>query len=518
MDELHKEFGWNCWLQLALFLLYDWLRSNTSIIHVIQEMNWIPIRQYTFKIMSKFTHNHVMELSYDFHANKRSKTIGFSLVPQAIDFIIAVWYLSYRLSMNMFLGLVVISIVYHKINTKFRAIQTVLLRDYVTTSDKEGQRLEESVRGWCTISMKFVDMTIEDEQHSHQKKQIAHMWQSVIEDFILRKGYAFTLILAMLQIKHGKMVVGDLAALMVYFSGLIGSLRYFASLPEFAAHQIVMVEKLFETLRLRPTIKDRDGTAEFILKGGEVKFDNVSFYHHPLKKTLEDVSFVAAAGKTTALIGESGGGKSTLLCLIFRFFDVVNGFLQIDGQDVREVTLESLRQHIGVVLQDPTLFNETIAENIRYARENATEEEVIKACKTAGIHDKITSFPKGYNTVVGEGGFKLSSGERQRVAIARAVMKRPKIFLLDEATSNVDSETEWEIQQSLKRLTKGCTIISVVHRLSTIMDADQIIVVEKGGIVEKGTHDQLLELKVLLMDEVSGSYVFTQEEQANAEL
>ncbi|KAI9763370.1 MAG: hypothetical protein M1840_000562 [Geoglossum simile] len=492
MDELHKEFGWNCWLQFALFLLYEWLTSNSSVIHVIQKIYWIPIQQYTFETMSKFTHNYIMKLSYDFHTNKRS---SFSLVPQAIDFIVAAWYLSYRLGTNMFLCLVMISIVYHKVNTKFRAIQTVLLRDYYTTCDKEGQRLEESVRGWRTVSMKFVDMAVEDEQRSHRKKQIAHMWQSVVEDFILRKGYAFALILAMLRIKRGKMVVRDLVTLMVYCSRLIDSLRYFASLPELAAKQSVLVEKLFETLHLRPTIKDRDGAAEFILKGGEVKFDNVSFYYHPLKKTLEDVSFVAAAGKTTALVGESGGGKSTLLCLIFRFFDVVNGFVKIDGQDVREVTLESLRQHIGVVPQDPALFNETIAENVRYARENATEDEVIEACKAAGIHDNITSFPEGYNTVVGEGGFKLSGGERQRIAIARAVLKRPKIFLLDEATSNVDSETEGEIQQSLKKLTQGCTTISIAHRLSTIMDADQIVVVGKGGIVEKGTHDQLLELR-----------------------
>ena len=247
---------------------------------------------------------------------------------------------------------------------------------------------------------------------------------------------------------------------------------------------------LFNT---KPTVTD--GLGRLRLQSGRVTFNHVKFTYDGKKQIINDVTFDIAPGKTVALIGETGGGKSTILKLLFRFYDIAGGSIRIDGQDIRTVSLESLREHIGVVPQDPSLFNETIMHNVRYSRVGASDEEVMEACRAAAIHDKIMSFTNGYMSKVGEKGVKLSGGELQRIAIARAILKDPKIILLDEATSSVDSETEGEIQEALKKLSRGRTTFVVAHRLSTIVDADLILVIKDGAILEQGPPAELLRSK-----------------------
>ena len=210
---------------------------------------------------------------------------------------------------------------------------------------------------------------------------------------------------------------------------------------------------------------------------------------------IKDLSFSAASGQTIALVGETGSGKSTILNLLFRFYDVREGSIKIDGQDLRDVTLESLRQSIGVVPQDPVLFNDTVMNNVRYSKLDATDEEVVEACKAAAVHDKVLTFTDGYSSIVGENGVKLSGGEKQRIAIARAILKDPKIILLDEATSSVDTQTEHHIQRALKELTKCRTTFVVAHRLSTVMEADVMLVIKDGAIAEQGSPKDLLEAR-----------------------
>ena len=231
------------------------------------------------------------------------------------------------------------------------------------------------------------------------------------------------------------------------------------------------------------------------MEGGAVEFKNVHFSYEGTKPIIKAVSFLAQPGQKIALVGETGGGKSTLLKLLFRFYDVSEGAVLIDGQDVRSVTLESLRSCIGVVPQDPSMFNDTVMNNVRYSKLEATDEEVMKACEAAIVHDKILSFTKGYQSIVGEKGIKLSGGELQRLAIARAILKDPAIILLDEATSSVDTDTESRIQRALYKLTKGRTTFTVAHRLSTILDADIILVIKDGEIVERGPPNELLAAK-----------------------
>jgi len=239
-------------------------------------------------------------------------------------------------------------------------------------------------------------------------------------------------------------------------------------------------------------VTDRPGAKPLAVTKGALRFENVRFGYEAERPILKGISFDVPAGQTVAVVGSSGSGKSTIGRLLFRFYDVQGGAIRIDGQDLRDVTQQSLHEAIGVVPQDTVLFNDTIRYNIAYGRAGATEDEIIEAARAAQIHDFILTLPDGYDTAVGERGLKLSGGEKQRVGIARTLLKNPPVLLLDEATSALDSETERGIQAALARATQGRTAITIAHRLSTIADADLIIVLEAGEIVESGSHDALL--------------------------
>ncbi|EFW18648.1 heavy metal tolerance protein [Coccidioides posadasii str. Silveira] len=253
---------------------------------------------------------------------------------------------------------------------------------------------------------------------------------------------------------------------------------------------MIDAEALFGLLRQKPTITNEPGAQELVYKEGQVAFRDVEY--DPRRKVLKGLDFEAFPNWITAIVGKSGEGKSTILDLLLRFYDPTAGTIYVDGQDISKVTLDSLIATLGIVPQSPELFGDTIMANVRFGRLDATDEEVMDACKAAAIHDKIMSFPDRYNTVVGDGGPSLSRGEQQRVAIARVILKNPKIVLLDEVTASLDSETESQVQQGLQRLSTGRTTIIIAHRLSTIKKADQILVVGDGKIIERGTHTELL--------------------------
>jgi ATP-binding cassette subfamily B protein len=255
---------------------------------------------------------------------------------------------------------------------------------------------------------------------------------------------------------------------------------------------VIDIENLFAILHRKPEIEDRPGAQPLDARQGAIRFDNVSFSYDPERQILKGLSFEVPAGKTVAVVGPSGAGKSTISRLLYRFYDVTGGRIEIDGQDIRDVTQVSLRSAIGMVPQDTVLFNDTIRYNIRYGRWEATDAEVEEAARHAQIDHFIRIAPKGYETEVGERGLKLSGGEKQRVAIARTILKGPPILLLDEATSALDSHTERDIQDALDRVSKNRTTLVIAHRLSTIVGADEILVLDRGAIVERGTHPQLL--------------------------
>lgn len=261
---------------------------------------------------------------------------------------------------------------------------------------------------------------------------------------------------------------------------------------------LVQAEQLLELLKTEPTVKD--GAAEFQFGKGAIEFEAVHFSYDGTKSIVNDLNFSAFPGQKIALVGETGCGKSTILKLLFRLYDVGSGSVKIDGQDLRDVTLKSLRSCIGVVPQNPVLFNDTVMNNVRYSKLDATDEQVIEACKAAAFHEKILTFTNGYASMVGENGVKLSGGEVQRLAIARAILMDPKIILLDEATSAVDCQTEALIQTALRRLSHGRTTFCVAHRLSTVMDADVMLVVKDGSIAEQGSPKELIKQKGKFFD------------------
>jgi ATP-binding cassette subfamily B protein len=253
-------------------------------------------------------------------------------------------------------------------------------------------------------------------------------------------------------------------------------------------------ERVFEILDTAPTIADSDEAIDLPDFRGAVEFRDVHFAYDDEKTALDGISFVAEAGEMIGLVGHSGAGKSTLVNLITRFYDPAHGEILIDGHDHRDIKLASLRRQIGVVLQDPFLFEGTIADNIGYSMPDASRVQIIAAAKAANAHDFIVKFPDGYDTRVGERGTRVSSGERQRISIARAILKNPRILILDEATSSVDTETESKIQEALQRLIRGRTVFAIAHRLSTLKHADRLIVLDNGKVDELGTHEELIEL------------------------
>jgi ATP-binding cassette subfamily B protein len=253
-------------------------------------------------------------------------------------------------------------------------------------------------------------------------------------------------------------------------------------------------ERIFEILDTKNDVENKPGAVDLSVVEGRVEFRDVTFrYFQGSEPVLSDISFSAEPGQTVALLGATGSGKSSIINLIPRFYDVSEGQVLIDGHDVRDLTLESLRQHIGIVLQETVLFSGTIRDNIAFGRPNATDDEIVAAAQAAAAHDFITAFPQGYDTPVGERGATLSGGQKQRVAIARALLLDPHILILDDSTSSVDLNTEYEIQKALDTLMKGRTSFVIAQRISTVLNADQILVLDKGSVVARGTHEELME-------------------------
>ena len=309
---------------------------------------------------------------------------------------------------------------------------------------------------------------------------------------VIAAGLTVLMLMAAARVTEGTMTLGDFVLVNSYLVQLSLPLNFLGFVYREIKQSLTDMEQMFRLLDAGAEIEDKPGAPPLAVSGGAVRFEAVRFGYESNREILKGIGFAVPAGRTVAIVGPSGAGKSTLSRLLFRFYDVTGGAVTIDGQDIRDVTQASLRAAIGIVPQDTVLFNDTIRYNIAYGRPGAGQDEIEAAARLASIHDFVAGLPEGYDTRVGERGLKLSGGEKQRVAIARTILKSPRILLFDEATSALDTHTEKEIQASLREVSKDRTTLVIAHRLSTVVDADEILVLEAGAIVERGTHGQLL--------------------------
>jgi ATP-binding cassette subfamily B protein len=348
---------------------------------------------------------------------------------------------------------------------------------YFANEAHEAERFDKALRGYERASV---------------KSQTTLAALNIGQGIIIATGLVTVMLLAAGGVSRGTMTVGDFVLVNVYLVQLYAPLNVLGMVYRNIKQSLTDLESMFRLLAVRAEIEDRPGAPALSVVRGEIVFDRVAFRYDPRRAILHDVSFRVPPGRTLAIVGPSGAGKSTIARLLFRFYDVDGGAIRIDGQDLREVTQESLRRAIGVVPQDTVLFNDTIGYNIGYGRPGAADAEIEEAARHARIHDFVAALPDGYRSPVGERGLKLSGGEKQRVAIARVILKAPRILICDEATSALDTKTEQEIQANLDEISAGRTTLVIAHRLSTVVKADEILVLDQGRIVERGDHASLL--------------------------
>ena len=364
-------------------------------------------------------------------------------------------------------------------NAATRAVDSFLNYEtvkYFNAEEVEAQRYDEAMKNYEQMAVK-----------STTSLSLVNIGQGAI----IAIGLMIMMSMAGFDIQNGKLTIGDFVAVNTYLLQLYLPLNFLGWVYRELRQALVDMERMFGLLDEKPDIADRNGAGPLVISGGDLVFDNVHFSYGD-RAILKGVSFRVPAGKRVAIVGPSGSGKTTIARLLFRFYDPQSGAVRLDGQDLRDVTQNSLRAAIAVVPQDTVMFNASIGYNIGYGRADATQAEIEHAARLAAIDKFIAKLPQGYETMVGERGLKLSGGEKQRVAIARAILKRPSVFLFDEATSALDSRTEKEIQQALNDVSENQTTLMIAHRLSTIVHADEIIVLAEGEVTERGTHHDLM--------------------------
>ncbi|KAI0107199.1 P-loop containing nucleoside triphosphate hydrolase protein [Nemania sp. FL0031] len=506
-------------MQLLTYILLRGLQGQQGVIGSIRALLWIPISQSTYRRLTSAAFEHVLLLSLDFHLNNRIGEVlsalskgsalntfldgfAFQLLPMVADLWIAAVY--FMIEYDFFYALAVISITWTYLYV------TIYMAKYRGRARREmtmREREIEAAKTEALMSYETVHHNSATETELSRFQRLVSVFQgaefkvffslnllNAVQNGVFTFGVLVLCYLNAFQISQHQTKVANFVTLLTYLAQLQAPLNFFGSFYTQVQNNLVDAERMLDLFKEETTIIEKPNAKPLAQCSGSISFQAVEFAYTKQKCALQYVSFTVPPGTSTAIVGESGSGKSTILKLLFRFYDCDAGTIAIDGVDIKDITVASLRSHFGIVPQDTILFHETIMYNLIYARPDATEDEVYEACRSASIHDKILSFPQGYATVVGERGLKLSGGEKQRISIARAMLRRPKILLLDEATASLDSATERQIQGALEKVSQGRTTITIAHRLSTITKSDQIIVLHEGQIAEKGTHAQLLAL------------------------
>ncbi|WP_323042527.1 ABC transporter ATP-binding protein/permease [Gemmobacter sp.] len=505
---------------VGLTVAYGLARLLNTVFAELRDFVFIRVGQRALRRLALETFTHIHALSLRYHITR--KTGGLSRIIErgvkGVDFLlrfllfsIGPLILELVLVSAIFAGyfgvsymLTVVGVITAYIVFTFRVTEwRVQIRRKMNDLDTEAnQKAIDSLLNFETVKYfgaekreaARYDKAMEGYEKFAIKTGQSLNFLNVGQTLLLTIGLVAVMVMAALGVQRGQLTVGDFVMVNAYMIQITLPLNFLGSVYREIRQALVDMGEMFGLLGQPAEIVDRAGAPDLKVTGGEVVLDDVQFAYDPARPILKGVSVRVPAGHTLALVGPSGSGKSTIGRLLFRFYDVTGGAVRIDGQDLRAVTQGSLHAAIGVVPQDTVLFNDTVYYNIAYGRPEASRAEVEAAARAARIHEFILSLPEGYETRVGERGLKLSGGEKQRVGIARTLLKNPPILLLDEATSALDTQTERDIQESLREMGQGRTVITIAHRLSTVADADEIVVLDQGRVVERGRHDELLAL------------------------
>jgi len=518
VDALDTTTGQQLVLPLMLLLGYGALRLSSSLFNELRDSIFAKVRHGAMRKVSVRVLEHLHNLSLRFHLERKTGAITrdmdrgtrsvssmlnymvFSMLPIIVEvFLIAAILLG---KYSIWFTVITFTTVTIYIFFTFRITAwRMKYRAIMNTNDSEANtQAVDSLINYETVKyfgnekyeLDRYDAKLEHWEEAAIKSQTSLSVLNVGQGTIIAIGVTLIMILASQGVVAGTLTMGDLVLVNAFLLQLFIPLNFLGVVYSQLQHALSDMELMFDLLDEKPEITDTPDAKPLDISEGSVRFEHVSFGYDTDRQILFDIDFEIPPGKKLAVVGPSGAGKSTLARLLFRFYDIKQGRILINEQDIHSVTQKSLRESIGIVPQDTVLFNDSILHNIAYANIKASQEDIINAAKVANIHDFIASLPKGYDTVVGERGLKLSGGEKQRVAIARAVLRNPKILVFDEATSSLDSKSEKAILQALRNVAVDHTTLVIAHRLSTVTDADQILVMEKGHIKERGTHQELL--------------------------
>ena len=424
----------------------------------------------------------------------------FSIAPTILELVLVCGYLLWVYHWGYVAITVVTVVIYGLFTIRVTSWRTEIRRKMNDSDTEANTKAVDSLLNYETVKYfnnekheaNRYDQAMVGYADASEKSQMSLSFLNAGQAAIITMGLVGVMSLAAYHISLGMMTLGDLVVVNGFLTQLYVPLNLLGTVYREINQALIDMEKMFDVLSVPPEVSDKSGAPDLKIHGGEVRFEDVVFSYDPERIILKGISFTVPAGKTVAVVGPSGAGKSTLSRILYRFYEIQSGRVLIDGQDIRDVTQDSVRAAIGIVPQDTVLFNDSIRYNIKYGRISASDVEIEEAARLAQIEPFIRQLPDGFQSMVGERGLKLSGGEKQRVAIARTILKNPPILLLDEATSALDTHTEREIQSALKEVSRNRTTLVIAHRLSTVVDADEILVLDQGRIVERGRHAELL--------------------------
>jgi len=505
-------------LPVVMLVAYGALRLSTTVFTELREFLFARVTQRAVRTIALKVFRHLHSLSLRFHLNRQTggmtrdiergtRGVGslisytlFNILPTLVEITLVLGYLvtHYDIWFSVItFSALVLYITFTVVVTNWR---THFRRTMNDLDSKANTKAIDSLLNYETVKYfgneeyeaKRYDEGLQRFENAAVKSQTSLSLLNTGQSAIIATAVTLILWRAAQGVIDGSMTLGDLVLVNAFMIQLYIPLNFLGVIYREIKQSLADMERLFSLLDQNREVADAPDARPLLTHGAQVKFSHVDFSYEAKRQILFDVDFTIAAGTTTAVVGHSGSGKSTLSRLLFRFYEVNGGSITIDGQDLRSITQDSLRHAIGIVPQDTVLFNDTIEYNIAYGKPGASKEEIVAAARAASIHDFIESLPDGYQSMVGERGLKLSGGEKQRVAIARTLLKNPAILIFDEATSALDSKSEQAIQAQLKEIARDRTTMVIAHRLSTVADAHQILVLDHGRIVERGTHQQLL--------------------------